>query len=95
MDRNGYNVSIFPTFKCKCYVCGGLTETARHEVYMGADRQNAKKYGLWINVCPPCHRAIHTDSNGKFYYLKEEGQTEFEKHYSREKFYAVFGRWYK
>ena len=102
-DRNGYNKSLFETEDGVCYMCGYHGDTARHEILHGANRQNSKKYGLWINVCPRCHREIHANDNGEYIYLKEAAQALFEttlklqgktKKQAHSEYMAVFGRNY-
>lgn len=61
LDRNGYAPSILgaSTYCSICYHTGKPLQ--RHEVIHGMNRQKAKAYGLWINVCPECHAGIHHD----------------------------------
>lgn len=91
-DSNGYNESLFDTEQGECFICTRATETCRHEVWHGANRQLSKYYGLWINVCDPCHKAIHREDNGEFFYLKEDAQRLFEEHYPDKDFLEIFGR---
>ena len=59
MDKNGYNDSLYDTKSHECYYCHSNTDTVRHEVFYGAQRQSAKALGLWLNLCPVCHRLVH------------------------------------
>lgn len=97
MDRNGYGKSIMQTVDDKCFLCGKMTETARHEVYFGANRTNSKKHGLWVNLCPSCHQhsqiAVHRNRDTDLY-LKRVCQEEFEKQNSREDFMKIIGKNY-
>ena len=94
MDSNGYNPSKLPTQDGVCFVCGRHIETARHEIFYGnPNRTNSKREGMWINVCPNCHRKIHSDSS-KYLTLKEEGQRYFEEWKPRAEFIEIFGRNY-
>ena len=34
-------------------------DLVRHEVFYGQNRAKSKAFGLWILVCPDCHRWIH------------------------------------
>lgn len=65
LDRNGYAPSIMETTAGTCYLCGAQTATERHEVFGSALRTKSKEYGLWVNLCPCCHRtapyAVHRD----------------------------------
>ena len=68
LDKNGYSVSIVPNpywpndgrYNKRCYVCGYGGDLARHEVFPGPYRQKSKRYGLWIYLCPDCHRIAHS-----------------------------------
>ena len=94
MDRNGYNPSIMLTFQGTCYICNRLTETARHEIYFGtANRKNSKKHGLWVNLCPDCHRRVHRDRNTDLW-LKKLGQRKYEQTHTRDEFVKLIGRNY-
>lgn len=94
--RNGYGKSLFDTEDGVCYICGYNGDTARHEILHGANRSNSKKFGLWISVCPRCHRGIHAEDNGTFLYLKEEAEERFIREYNVtiEEFRVLFGRNY-
>lgn len=94
--RNGYGKSLFDTEDGTCYLCGFVGDTARHEVLFGAVRPLSKKLGLWIAVCPACHRRIHEDSNGRYMHLKEDAQVLFMDAYnvSTREFIELFGRNY-
>ena len=62
MDRNKYNPSILATEQGTCYVCKTETATCRHEIFYGkGNRAISKKLGFWVNICPECHRQIHSD----------------------------------
>jgi len=97
-NNNGYAESLFNTEENVCYICGKHTPCARHEVLYGSNRDNSKKYGLWINVCPDCHQnrpgAIHNVPKA-YEWLKEEAQTLFEEHYPNKDFLTIFGKRYK
>lgn len=94
IDRNGYAPSLFDTESGTCFCCGAVTDTARHEVFGASNRDNSKRYGLWINVCPPCHDEIHKDSNGRYLFLKVTAQRKFQKAYPGKDFLTIFGRNY-
>ena len=94
MDRNGYSPSLFTTEPGECYICGSHRETARHEVIFGiASRVLAKRDGLWINVCPECHRRIHANQSD-YLYLKETAQRLFEAQRGHDEWMWVYGRNY-
>ena len=96
-DRNGYIPSLFNTIEDECYICGCGGRMERHEIFGGANRSNSKGYGLWINVCPGCHRtkpdSIHL-SPKKHIRLKEEAQELFEEEYPDKDFLSIFGKKY-
>lgn len=63
LDKNGYAPSILPTKQGVCFLCGNYTYTERHEVFGASNRAKSKALGLWVNLCPQCHRlspyAVH------------------------------------
>ena len=64
LDSNGYAPSIMPNKKDmfghpQCYCCLNGHALVRHEVLYGQNRTKSKALGLWILVCPDCHRWIH------------------------------------
>lgn len=83
----------------ECWFCGRTDKLEIHHVCHGvANRAQADKYGLWVYLCPECHRGTH-GVHGKYGHerdltLKRVGQRAFEKNHSREQFRAVFGRSY-
>lgn len=51
--------------KKKCYICGkwGGDDMQRHHCIHGtANRRQAEKYGLWVWLCPECHRHVHSSA---------------------------------
>lgn len=94
MDRNGYNPNLFGSEDGKCWLCGNITDTNRHELFRGTNRANSKKYGLWIALCPRCHRLAHKHEYeeelhriGEVMFCTVDGNT-------REKFREIFGKEY-
>lgn len=95
LDSNGYNPSLLNTEQGTCYLCKreGI-DTARHEIMFGTgNRQLAKKYGVWCNLCPSCHDLVHKEKRYNLM-LKEVAQIKFEKKYSRPQWMDTFGRSY-
>lgn len=96
-DSNGYGESLFNTEEDVCYICGCNVGTERHEVFGASNRDNSKFYGLWINVCPMCHRlganAIHAVPKNHIG-LKADAQRLFEEAYKDLDFMEIFGRNY-
>ena len=96
IDKNGYAPSIMqPVDRC-CYICYSNLQPQRHEAIHGNNRQKAKKYGLWVNLCPTCHYKVH-NSDGKLdRQLKRNAQEAAVAVYgwSTEEFIKKFGRNY-
>ena len=96
--KNGYAPSLFNTEDGFCYVHKDYCGTERHEIFPKHNRDNSKRYGLWIAVCPMCHRLgeknCHNESEGEFRYLREEAQQLFEEEYPDKDFLAIFGKNY-
>ena len=79
MDRNGYSDSILITQAGICYLCGLRGDTARHEVFYGPLRKTSKRMGLWVNLCPACHRKVHREAELSVMLKKQAELTYFEK----------------
>ena len=73
--RSSYAPSILGAYDF-CYICYKGGDLVRHEVFHGALRQKAKRYGLWINVCPACHAKIHFTDGKLDRLLKENAQRQ-------------------
>lgn len=80
LDKNGYAPSLFAHESFRCYHCHRFGDTARHEIYGGSRRKASKALGLWINVCPACHAAIHSSGELKDRYHRK-GQLLAEAYY--------------
>ena len=95
LDSNGYAPSIMPPGE-GCFVCNRQVETARHEIYHGSFRQKSKELGLWVNVCPKCHREIHEGRGGLDGLLKAWGCRDAMLFYgwTEEEFRQRFGKLY-
>ena len=84
----------------ECWICGRTDKLELHHVCHGtANRALADKYGLWVYLCPDCHRGsngVHGKNGHKRdLTLKRVGQRAFEdKIGSREEFRAIFGKSY-
>ena len=93
MNKNGYNESLFDCEDGVCFLCGAIGDTARHELFRGKNRANSKRTGLWITVCPTCHRMAHTNE------VEEELHRIGECRFlgvsgTRDDFKTIFGRDY-
>ena len=97
LDSNGYAPSIMGCDDTECFICGYQGDVIRHEVFYGtANRRLSKEFGAWINLCVPCHQAIHTNPDCKYAddALKKTVYDAFCREYGRDKFYRIFGRYY-
>ena len=95
MDRNGYNPSILDTEAGVCYICGRQTETARHEIYGGKNRQVSKREGFWVNLCPDCHARVHRYNDFATAALKEACEAVYEQSHSKTHFSSLHLREYR
>lgn len=97
LDRNGYAPSIAPPVTGCRICCRTDKPLQRHEVFHGANRQKAKAYGCWIEVCQTCHHKIHNKDSDLDWGLKGWMQGLCIKHYgwSLEDFRQRFGRTYE
>lgn len=99
LDKNGYAPSILFTEQGKCYLCENYTHTERHEIFGGSSRTKSKALGLWVCLCPACHRtgayAVHQN---KFVAekLHQQGQLVAMHNYgwSVDEFRRRFGKNY-
>lgn len=80
LDSNGYAPSLFLHEPFRCFICGRFGETARYEIFGGSRRSASKALGLWVNVCPACHNAIHDSGELQDRYHRE-GQIWAEAYY--------------
>lgn len=44
----------------ECYLCHRIGQTERHHVFSGSYRKAADRLGLVVDLCPECHRYIHS-----------------------------------
>ena len=83
----------------ECWCCGRTDKLEVHHICHGtANRVLADKHGLWVYLCPECHRGtngVHgKNGHRKDLTLKCVAQRAFEENHSREEFRAIFGRSY-
>ena len=97
MDRNGYNPSIIHQGDIECYLCGVPFPLERHEIFGAFNRQKSKRDGLWVSLCPICHRtgkqSVHNSSHtakqlkarAEFAWCEKNGKTpdDFIKEFGR------------
>lgn len=82
--------SIIPgDIKGRCYICGHGGITQVHHMIPGVYRDKSEKYGLKVNLCPPCHRALH-DRGYNYREMKQYAQIIFLMNYSMELWSAEF-----
>lgn len=94
MDRNGYNPSRFSTEEGQCFLCWRQTDTVRHEIMQGiCNRRLSKEDGLWINICPDCHRKVHS-RQPDYLFLKEAAQRLYEAEYGHDDWMWRYGQNY-
>lgn len=96
LDKNGYAESIIGAESHFCYYCGRYGDTARHEIFGSSNRQQSKADGLWVSLCPYCHKWEHEggglERDGVT--LKQIGQMAYERTHTREEFIKRYGRNY-
>lgn len=93
LDSNGYAKPLLDTQNGECYLSPYVGDTARHEIYGGADRQTSKATGMWVYLSPKFHELAHTNEKTAEL-LHQVGQQEFEKIHSHEEFITLFGKNY-
>ena len=91
LDKNGYAPSLFVQEPFRCFSCGRFGETARHEIFGGSRRSASKALGLWVNVCPARHNAIHASGELQDRYHRQ-GQllAEVTYHWNHDDFRRRF-----
>lgn len=79
----------------RCYVCHRWCRTEVHHLLNGHGlRKKCTEDRLLINVCPECHRLIHSDAKLRLM-LKQEAQEVFEHEIGiREQFIQRYGKSY-
>jgi hypothetical protein len=81
----------------QCYATGATMRLHKHHIFGGPNRKHSEQYGLYVWLIPEYHnmssRGVHFDKMIDLE-LKQFGQREFEKRYSREEFIKIFGRNY-
>ncbi|MBQ0097374.1 MAG: hypothetical protein KBS62_00345 [Oscillospiraceae bacterium] len=64
--------SIMPfNLKNTCYICHAQCKTQEHHIF--DDIKLCDHYGLYVDVCNVCNRALHREPQ-HFEWLKEQGQ---------------------
>ena len=82
LDSNKYAPSIMQTCFSEgwCKICGKGGDLARHEVFPASLRTKSKMYGLWVLLCPSCHREIHA-SKSEANKMKQRAQIQAMNYY--------------
>lgn len=80
--------------KGRCYICSRRLPTETHHMLHGCRRAMADKYGLTVNLCRECHRALH-DKGAYDRDLEEIAQETFEERYNAALWFEVFGKNYR
>ena len=81
----------------RCFFCGRLFGLERHHILGGvANRPLSEKYGLWVWLCPDCHRGMDGAQYGreKNQILKRLGQIAFEARHSHDEWMQIFKKNY-
>lgn len=74
--------SIMYHDKDSCYLCYRHVPLEKHHVWHGtANRRLADKDGLYVWLCPECHRALHDKGIGDKL-LMMQAQIEWMHHYN-------------
>lgn len=77
--------------RSECYWCGKWDYLECHHVFEGSNRSASTKYGLMVDLCPACHRKIHSGKGWQMRKtLHEDFQRVFEKDHTREEFIKEF-----
>lgn len=74
-----------------CFFCGDTRNIEKHHALHGtANRRLADKDGLWVWVCPECHRGtngVHgKNGHGKDLTLKMTAEYAWMKHYGKTEY---------
>ena len=89
--------SIMQSGDPRCYLCGRAFGLERHHVMSGiANRPLSEKYGLWVWLCPDCHRGTEGAQYDKErnQSLKRLAQIAFEARHSHDEWMNVFKKNY-
>lgn len=89
--------SIIKTSKC-CFFCGRTDHLERHHCMKAANRKKSEALGLWVWLCPDCHRGtdgVHgKNGHGKDESLKMAAEYAFLQEHSLEEWMRIFGKNY-
>lgn len=89
-----YAPSLFTDYE-GCFLCKKNRPTQRHEIFFGitTNRDNCKRYGVWVNLCKDCHEEVHRGLDpSKKEKLFKIGQDKFDEVYGVKKFGEVFSK---
>lgn len=80
----------------QCFLCHRWCECARHHCLPGKNRAKADRYGLYVSLCPDCHRTVHLKNHEAMLYLQQYAQRKAmqENGWTTEQFIAEFGKNY-
>ena len=96
LRKNGYAESLLATESHFCFFCGRYGDTAVHEMVYGRGRRElCKEDGLYVFLCPACHKWEHEvglERDGVT--LKQMAQMAYERNHTREEFMKRYGKNY-
>lgn len=82
-----------------CFFCGRTDRLEKHHATHGsANRRKAEELGLWVWLCPECHRGtdgVHgKNGHGKDMEVKMAAEYAFLKHHSMDEWMKEIGKNY-
>ena len=79
MPRKSNYVPSIIQAKVECYLCHKQGELELHHAIPGnGNRKICTELGLWVWLCPKCHRDLHDHNNG-YKKIQADAQKEFIK----------------
>lgn len=82
-----------------CFFCGRTDRLEKHHAIHGtANRKKAEELGLWVWLCPECHRGtdgVHgKNGHSKDMAVKMAAEYAFLKHHSMDEWMKEIGKNY-
>jgi len=81
----------------KCFFCGSRGKLEIHHVFGGSLRNKSTKYGLYVFLCPKCHRELHfgKESRKMADELKSVAQSKLKTKFPKINLIKEFGGDYR